>query len=567
MGRYFFKNCYNVLRQDKMEYRRMFGAKWNQIITMMLLLTVLVGCSDSDDLFGFGSVSVDVATNSIYSAKILDESEMASHVLSRSKVDPLSLCFHLSYDGVEIPHLKDGVTYFLTVDEACDEWGNGEMTVSNGFSLAFCEDDVQTPMSEYMKTGTPCRVYVYNEIVYAELNLIFTKLPVMTLNQDGSVIGREEQKCAFRLFQPRSGEDEATEYVHPATIRVRGATSAGLTKVGYAIELYKDGYTDTKKVSLLGMRKDDDWILCPSHSDESKIRDAVSWYMWKQIGAQVVDDHAEGEGTGTVDLRYVEVILNGEYFGMYILMERLDEKTLNLEDGDSLFKSNDWTMPPSSALRTRKPTSASLLGLEKKFPDPEDAVDGSWDVLADFVEFTYESDGSVFAQSIENCVDVENMLDYWLFVNVVTGSDNTGKNTYYATIDGKIHAIPWDLDMTFGLTWGADKPNYLYQDPSYATTIFSNECGRRLIKYYPGAASYVKNRWRELTERDVVTYDNIMTVAESYWNLIHDSGAFVRNRDRWPDGNYVEDLEYFSDTVKRRIEFLEGYISALQDAS
>jgi len=536
--------------------------KTRTLSLLLLFLLLLVGCSQRTEEQPQETNSHGEVREYCCAVPVLTETELAERVLSLSETDALTMGASLFYDGAAIPCLLDKATYYLTVDENSNGWGGGNLTASTGVSLAFCEADVQTPRDDYMKNGIPCVLYAYTDTAYAPLRLIFTTLPVMTLENDEKEVNRGERECEFTLFQPRSGETKAVQYVAPATIRVRGATSADLTKKGYALELYKEGYEDTQKLPLLGMRKDDDWVLYPAHSDEAKIRDAVAWHLWREIGAYA----AEG-GAGSIDLRYIEVILNGEYFGMYLLMERMDEKTLNLDEDDTLFKATSWEVPSSDAMRAQTPRSPICGGLEKKYPDPTDEVDGSWDIMADFIELTYEAEGKVFAASIADCADVENMLDYWLFINLIMGDDNRYKNTYYATIDGKVYAFPWDLDISFGLAWGADKPNYLFQYPNYASAIFNFNCGRRLIKYCPGAATYVKNRWKELTERGVVTYDGIMAVAESYWSLIHDSGAYERNRARWPDGNYVDDLEYFSHMVKRRVNYLTGYLRRLEDAA
>ena len=238
-------------------------------------------------------------------------------------------------------------------------------------------------------------------------------------------------------------------------------------------------------------------------------------------------------------------------------MERFDAKTLDLSNEDSLFKAVTWVKPSSSELRRQPSTSTECGSLEKKHPDPEDDTGGSWDILAEFMRLTYEVDGQTFAKTIDRYVDVENMIDYWLFVNLIVGVDNSYKNTFYATVDGKMYAYPWDLDITFGLRWGEDSPNYLGHDPTLATQTFDFACGRRLIKYYPGGAQYAKQRWDDLKASGVINADSIMQTAQQYFDLLHASGAWARNKARWPDGNYAEDLSYFEDILREHIDYLD----------
>ena len=57
-----------------------------------------------------------------------------------------------------------------------------------------------------------------------------------------------------------------------------------------------------------------------------------------------------------------------------------------------------------------------------------------------------------------------------------------------------------------------------------------------------------------------------MEIARGYWDDLWRSGAYQRNLMRWPDTSYVEDLDYFETTMKRRIEYLDDYIASLTDA-
>ena len=165
---------------------------------------------------------------------------------------------------------------------------------------------------------------------------------------------------------------------------------------------------------------------------------------------------------------------------------------------------------------------------------------------------------------LREVADLHNMLEYWLFLNIAMAADNTWKNTYYATVDGKMTAYPWDLDITFGLGWNGDiANNYLYEQPGMDTRTYDFQCGRRLLKYVPGAVDYARERWTYLTLHGIADAETLIEDAHEFWDLLHNSGAWDRNLERWPSTNTTDSLDYFEKTVRSREKWLAAYLKTL----
>ena len=77
-----------------------------------------------------------------------------------------------------------------------------------------------------------------------------------------------------------------------------------------------------RDLPLLGMSKENDWALHGPFLDKTLIRN----YMWMNISAEIMGYAPE--------VRFCEVILNGEYQGVYVLMETIkeDDYRVNLSD-------------------------------------------------------------------------------------------------------------------------------------------------------------------------------------------------------------------------------------------
>ena len=93
-------------------------------------------------------------------------------------------------------------------------------------------------------------------------------------------------------------------------IEIRGSSSSLLTKKQYALTTY-DSMGQKDNVKILGMPKDNDWILNGIAYDSSLIRDYLSYQLSNQIGQYA----SRG--------KYCEVMLNGIYYGIYLFQEKL----------------------------------------------------------------------------------------------------------------------------------------------------------------------------------------------------------------------------------------------------
>lgn len=114
-------------------------------------------------------------------------------------------------------------------------------------------------------------------------------------------------------------------------IRVRGNSSRYFNKKSYRVKLVEDAEgLVNRDLPLLGMSKESDWALHGPFLDKTLIRN----YMWMNISAEIMGYAPE--------VRFCEVILNGEYQGVYLLIETIKEGDyrVNLSDYE---EGNDQT--------------------------------------------------------------------------------------------------------------------------------------------------------------------------------------------------------------------------------
>jgi len=150
-----------------------------------------------------------------------------------------------------------------------------------------------------------------------------TKLPLVVLQTSRAI--RKAPKIRARM----SLIDHATNTVKGAPngydgfagISVRGQSSSRFAKKSYTVEL-RDEAGKNRNEKLLGMPAENDWALYASHNDKSLMRNVIAYGAARRLG-----DWA-------ARTKYVELVLNGRYQGVYVLMEtvKLDRGRVVAED-------------------------------------------------------------------------------------------------------------------------------------------------------------------------------------------------------------------------------------------
>src|SRR3712207_2602645 len=151
-----------------------------------------------------------------------------------------------------------------------------------------------------------------------------TNLPIVFIDVDEQTIQRDSRVLA-RMKIIYNGEGQLTygdTLAHPKQhvdyegyigIKYRGNTSfTSSRKKPYGLKTLKGADVDGKKdkVSILGMGKDNDWVLLAPYQDKTLMRDVLTYELARPL--MRFTPHA----------RFCEVVLDGTYYGVFAIMER-----------------------------------------------------------------------------------------------------------------------------------------------------------------------------------------------------------------------------------------------------
>ena len=143
-----------------------------------------------------------------------------------------------------------------------------------------------------------------------------SNLPIVIINTNGKSIMEDERIVAEMgiIWNDNDERNYVTDlpnnYAGRIEIELHGKSSLSFPKKSFRIET-QDSIGENKNISLLGMPKENDWILYAPYSDKTMMRNALSYTL-------------SGEISGYAPrVRYCELILNDAYHGVYVLTEKI----------------------------------------------------------------------------------------------------------------------------------------------------------------------------------------------------------------------------------------------------
>ena len=231
------------------------------------------------------------------------------------------------------------------------------------------------------------------------------------------------------------GEDSPSSEILELTVRGRGNSTFHAPKYGIKLEF-------SKKTSLLGMPKDKDWALRSNYGDKTLLRDFMMNRLANRLGVSYVPR-----------MRYVELYLNREYKGLYLLTETVKSSKnrvpLSKSDSSFLFEKEDSKKIDDPYFETR---DGNLIHIQEPKQLSEKSLQMAKDHLDDFEVYLHRQN-FWGVDSLSNWLDIRDFLEYYWVQEFAKNED--GKFTrsvfFYWEKGGTIHFGPlWDFDLGFG---------------------------------------------------------------------------------------------------------------------
>ena len=414
--------------------------------------------------------------------------------------------------------------------------------------------------------------------VVVDVNFVSSNLPIVIIEtaQGQSIPNDPKIDATMKIIYRENGgrnyltdsnNSSVLDYSGAIKIEYRGSSSSLLAKKQYAFTPYDD-QGEKVNVSFLEMPKENDWILNGLAYDPSFMRDFLSYKLSNLIG------NYASRG------RYCEVILNGDFQGIYVLQEklkaddsRIDIKKIKETDvtfpkltGGYITKADKtegadvaaWSMPNSSGWSSNfvhehpKPTTVT--------PVQNNYIKNEFETLANYAGQRNTS----ITNGYPSVIDIPSFIDFIILNEISSNADGYEFSSFFhKDRNGKLRAGPiWDFNLTFGndlFEWGYDRSKtdiWQFDDggntgPQFWRDLFND----------PLFKCYLTKRWQELIAPGMPLNSNsIFELIDTTKTLISEAAARQETLSS-STGEFEQQIVALKTFIIERINWISGQLS------
>lgn len=399
-------------------------------------------------------------------------------------------------------------------------------------------------------------------------------LPVMYINTENNspITSKEDYVKATYYLDPNGAEgvEAFGSASQPLALQIRGRgnfTWTGFEKKPYRLKL-------DKKAALFGEAKSKHWALL-AHADDNRafLRNTVGFQLSRLIGLPWTPcDHP------------VEVVLNGDYIGLYFLTEtvRVDKDRVDVWDYDSEYEDFADANPGQTLpWQDEYATGGWLVEIDNyidadqivvRSKDPYNYNEGgallvTYDTPSDFITDAHKAwlqnefetlDALIIDGDRNECkwvekIDITNLAKFFVVNQIVFNYESfhgSCKLSREKGADSKWNFGPvWDFGSAFQT---GDVQHFFFDWGPY-----SNHWIKTMYEY-PAFRDEVKRVYKELMEGGYASLDSYIDSFVS-----HVSAAAAADRERWGALGYGNDnMQGEKETVKEMLRNSVAWLNA-----
>lgn len=446
------------------------------------------------------------------------------------------------------PHLKEDIVFDIKGNNIFGKLKSYHYELIPTFTTNATTVEISTQVQSSGVSKVDFRKTIFYTLVSAEgkkkvYSVIITwddSLPQINIvTKDGAPI--TSRNIYVKAEMSINGQGIYDDYKNTCQIRGRGNTTWTFPKKPYKIKL-------DDNTPLLGMKAEKDWILLANYLDGMHSLNAVAMKIGQLMNMPF-----------TNNIVPVEVVLNGQYQGCYMLTEQIEVKKNRVSIG------NDGI----------------LLQMDKNFDDPWQFKSTFYQlpVMIMYPELTaseqiapikaeFEKLETLVAESnfpnnnYTDYVDIESVANYFIVYMLTNNEElNHPKSTYlYKTKVGKWTMGPiWDFDWAFAFegtqTYFARPDRSMFWNSSSAGTKF-------FVRFMadPRIKTLIKQKWEDFKNN---RFNHLYSFIDDYTFTIE--GARNRDYQKWRRGsnNFQNDIANLKVWLQNRTNYMNTFIGGL----
>ena len=396
-----------------------------------------------------------------------------------------------------------------------------------------------------------------------------SNLPIVIIETDGHVNIPDEPKvlATMKIIWHQDGSrNYMSDVSNPAFLNYdgrigierRGSSSQMPQKKPYGLETLMDDDVTNNNVSILGMPKENDWILNSLAFDQTGMRDVISYEMSENLGQY------------TPRRVYCEVIINDDYKGLYVFMEKIkaDDERVNIDkDGGHIVQTDrseggyyEWEMESNNGGWWADP--AVFIHV---YPKPENITATQHNYIKSVFLGLADKAGNHntnIENGIPSIIDVSTFVDFMMLAEFSSNVDVYQLSTYFHKDNGgKLRAGPiWDYNLAYGHDEFGSRSRYdVWQffnndntGPKFWKDLFDTDEFR----------CYLAKRWFEITAEGMpLNYNVVCERMDEIDAWI--SEAIARDNQRWHQmQQHASEVNAMKSWIQQRINWLNNNIGS-----
>lgn len=424
-------------------------------------------------------------------------------------------------------------------------------------------------------------------------------IPLIKINTNGNTIVNEPKVNATLEVHQKTG----IEFSVPIGIEYRGKFSyIVFPKKSYGFEMRNESSQEVS-AAILGLPGDEDWILYAAANDFTLCRNVLIYQLSNEINRYAART------------KWVELEVNNEYRGAYVLMEKIKRgsnrinitKLLDIDNtepaitGGYILKidktdGDDWgdhmVYTEDISFRSNYSVTGQVLnydpygskqGEETYFlydsPKASNITSQQKEYIKNYVNaFEAALLAETFigeTRTYPDYIDVNSFVDYFILNELSANPDAYRLSTFlYKNRGGKLTIGPvWDFDFAFGNDSRSIEQGWIYQFNT------SNPWDGWLVQFWwpklmedPLFKQAIKTRWTAL--RGTKLKDQyIYSIIDGYAEELTSNGVVARNFTKWEEFDveptttklntaYQTEIDEMKDWINGRLAWMDQQIGS-----
>ena len=480
-------------------------------------------------------------------------------------------------DKVYIANFANAEIFDVKVSSADIKQGYATATktgnVYEGEEIAFtatagggCQFVNWTINGEVVSTANPYEFYITEDVdIVANFTSTYSKLtnvPTIYINTEGGVGVTSKDDYVTAYVTVRGAENEEDNITEVLTeIKGRGNSTWGMAKKPYRLKF-------DEKIKFLGNdAKEKNWVLLANYADKTLMRNALAFETARNMF----------DFGFTPSVTFVDVVLNGENIGSYMLTDQVEvkkkrvpvteqETTTTSADseitGGYLIEVDGFADSEASWFQTNKGMKVTI-----KYPK-DDEINS--DQTAYIKNYTQQMEDALFGTNYTNAetgwrkyIDEASMVDWYIACELFGNSDAWWSTYMYKERDDVFKFGPlWDFDIAF------NNDDRLGDATQKLMRTYAHDPKTWIARWWQDAGfqANVKARWEEVRKAGVLAFmttyiDNTAEYLQisqqnnfQVWNILNTKVY----RELAARGSYAAEVEFLKNYVTSRVSFLDN---------